>query len=132
MSTGARHLQQRMAEGARLPTHIPTLDGWRALAIVAVICFHGRFEHQSINLRAFYIRRIFRIIPPYVGALAGICLVAWLRFIHLQSWEIPSCLLFLRNYEPTVAPPCERKVLPTCPVPSVTYLPGPYQQYRHD
>ena len=145
MSTGARHLQQRMAEGARLPTHIPTLDGWRALAIVAVICFHGRFAffprpsivrsisehgylgvdaffaisgflistllireydgHQSINLRAFYIRRFFRIIPPYVGALAGICLVAWLGFIHLQSWEIPSCLLFLRNYEPTVAPP---------------------------
>jgi peptidoglycan/LPS O-acetylase OafA/YrhL len=134
-----------MAEGARLPTHIPTLDGWRALAIVAVICFHGRFAffprpsivrsiseygylgvdaffaisgflistllireydaNQSINLRAFYMRRFFRIIPPYVAALAGICLVAWLGFIHLQSWEIPSCLLFLRNYEPTVAPP---------------------------
>ena len=37
--------------------------------------------------------------------MAGIGLVAWLGFIHLQSWEIPSCLLFLRNYEPTVAPP---------------------------
>lgn len=145
MSTGARHLQQPMAEGARLPSHIPTLDGWRALAIVAVICFHGRFaffphpsivrsisEHgylgvdaffaisgflictllireydanQSINLKAFYVRRFFRIIPPYVAALAGICVVAWMGFIHLQSWEIPSCLLFLRNYEPTVAPP---------------------------
>ena len=145
MSIRARHLQQPMAEGARLPTHIPTLDGWRALAIVAVICFHGRFvffphpsivrsiseygylgvdaffaisgflictllireydANQSINLRSFYIRRFFRIIPPYVAALAGICLVAWLGFIHLQSWEIPSCLLFLRNYEPTVAPP---------------------------
>jgi peptidoglycan/LPS O-acetylase OafA/YrhL len=145
MSTGAARLQQRRAEGTRLPTHIPTLDGWRALAIVAVICFHGRFAFfphpsivrsiseygylgvdaffaisgflictllireydtsQSINLKAFYIRRFFRIIPPYVAALAGIGLVAWLRFIHLQSWEIPSCLLFLRNYEPTVAPP---------------------------
>ena len=134
-----------MAEGARLPTHIPTLDGWRALAIVAVICFHGRFAffphlsivrsiseygylgvdaffairgflistllireydaNQSINLKAFYFRRFFRIIPPYLAALAGICVVAWLGFIHLQSWEIPSCLLFLRNYEPTVAPP---------------------------
>jgi peptidoglycan/LPS O-acetylase OafA/YrhL len=145
MSTRARHLQQPMAEGARLPAHIPTLDGWRAVAIVAVICFHGRFvffpqpsivrsiseygylgvdaffaisgflictllireydANQSINLRSFYIRRFFRIIPPYVAALAGICVVAWLGFIHLQSWEIPSCLLFLRNYEPTVAPP---------------------------
>ena len=61
--------------------------------------------NQDIDLKAFYIRRFFRIIPPYVAALAGIGLVAWLGFIHLQSWEIPSCLLFLRNYEPTVAPP---------------------------
>jgi len=38
MRTGARHQQQQIAEGAGLPTHIPTLDGWRALAIVAVIC----------------------------------------------------------------------------------------------
>ena len=144
MSTGVRQ-QQQMAEGARLPNHIPTLDGWRALAIIAVICFHGRFAFfpnpsisrsiseygylgvdaffaisgflictllvreydgcRSINLRGFYIRRFFRIIPPYVAALAGIGAVAWLGFIHLQGWEIPSCLLFLRNYEPTVAPP---------------------------
>ena len=27
---------------------------------------------------------------------------------------------------------CERKVLPTCPVPSVTYLPGPYRPLRPD
>jgi peptidoglycan/LPS O-acetylase OafA/YrhL len=145
MSTGATPIQQPMAEGTRLPRHIPTVDGWRALAIVAVICFHGRFAFfphrsivrsiseygylgvdaffaisgflictllireydasQSINLKAFYIRRFFRTIPPYVATLGGICVVAWLGFIHLQSWEIPSCLLFLRNYEPTVAPP---------------------------
>ena len=145
MSSRAKNLQQPVAEGLRLPTHIPTLDGWRALAIVAVICFHGRFAFfphpsivrsiseygylgvdaffaisgllictllireydasQSINLKAFYVRRFFRIVPPYVAALAGIGLLAWLGFIHLQSWEIPSCLLFLRNYEPTVAPP---------------------------
>jgi peptidoglycan/LPS O-acetylase OafA/YrhL len=145
MCSKQKNLQQPIAEGSRLPSHIPTLDGWRALAIVAVICFHGRFvffphpsivrsiseygylgvdaffaisgflictllireydASQSINLKAFYIRRFLRIIPPYVAALAGLCVVAWLGFIHLQSWEIPSCLLFLRNYEPTVAPP---------------------------
>jgi peptidoglycan/LPS O-acetylase OafA/YrhL len=123
-------------------TYIPTLDGWRALAISAVICFHGKFsffpnpsivrnlseygylgvdaffaisgflicsllvgeyaKNQRIDLKKFYIRRFFRIIPPYLAALAGIVLVARLGWIHLQSWEIPSCLLFLRNYEPSV------------------------------
>lgn len=122
--------------------YIPTLDGWRALAISAVICFHGKFsffpnpsivrnlseygylgvdaffaisgflicsllvgeyaKNQRIDLKKFYIRRFFRIIPPYVAALAGIVLVARLGWIHLQSWEVPSCLLFFRNYEPSI------------------------------
>jgi len=148
MSFGqSRSLQQQEPAGASAHIHarIPTLDGWRAVAIFAVICFHGRYvffpgpsiartvseygylgvdaffaisgflictllireytANQDIDLKAFYIRRFFRIIPPYLAALAGIGLVAWLGFIHLQSWELPSCLLFLRNYEPTVAPP---------------------------
>ncbi len=143
----SRSLQQQepASANAHLPARIPTLDGWRAVAIFAVICFHGRYvffpgpsiartiseygylgvdgffaisgflictllireytANQNIGLKAFYIRRFFRIISPYLAALAGIGLAAWLGFIHLQSWEIPSCLLFLRNYEPTVAPP---------------------------
>ena len=145
MTSAARETQQGKTNGVGLPTHIPTLDGWRALAITSVICFHGRFvffphpsmvrsiseygylgvdaffaisgflictllirefeAHESIDLKAFYTRRFFRIIPPYVMALAGICLVSWLGFIHLQSWEIPSCFLFVRNYMPSVAPP---------------------------
>ncbi len=149
MNVAGSQFQQHRARdvaGARdSRIYIPTLDGWRALAIIAVICFHGRFvffphpslvrsvseygylgvdaffaisgflicnllicefaAKQSIDLKAFYIRRFFRIIPPYVAALAGICVAAWLGFIHLQRWEIPSCLLFLRNYEPTAAPP---------------------------
>jgi peptidoglycan/LPS O-acetylase OafA/YrhL len=148
MSFGeSRSLQQQELDSAsaHLPVRIPTLDGWRAVAIFGVICFHGRYvffprpsiartvseygylgvdaffaisgflictllireytANQHIDLKAFYIRRFFRIIPPYLAALAGIGLVAWLGFIHLRSWEIPSCLLFLRNYEPTVAPP---------------------------
>jgi peptidoglycan/LPS O-acetylase OafA/YrhL len=149
MNVGESQYQQHReqdAVGAREGrTYIPTLDGWRALAIFAVICFHGRFvffSHPSlvrsvseygylgvdaffaisgflicnllvreytaserINLKSFYIRRCFRIIPPYLAALAGIFVAAWLGFIHLERWEIPSCLLFLRNYEPTAAPP---------------------------
>ncbi len=124
--------------------YIPTLDGWRALAISAVICFHGKYAFFSnptivrlsdygylgvdaffaisgflicgillreyaaserIDLKNFYIRRFFRIIPPYLASLLGIIIVAWLGCIHLQPWEIPSSLLFFRNYEPSLAPP---------------------------
>jgi peptidoglycan/LPS O-acetylase OafA/YrhL len=149
MNVGESQYQQHReqdASGARDGRiYIPTLDGWRALAIIAVICFHGRFvffphpslvrsvsdygylgvdaffaisgflisnllireyaASQSISLKSFYIRRCFRIIPPYMAALAGIFMAAWLGLIQLERWEIPSCLLFLRNYEPTAAPP---------------------------
>ena len=131
--------------GAHIHARIPTLDGWRAVAIFAVICFHGRYvffpdpslvrtvsEYGYLGVDAFFAISGFLIctllirefaanqtstsklsisgdssalFPPYLAALAGICLAAWLGFIHLQSWEIPSCLLFLRNYEPTAAPP---------------------------
>jgi peptidoglycan/LPS O-acetylase OafA/YrhL len=124
--------------------YIPTLDGWRALAIFAVICFHGQSSFFSnptlvrisdygylgvdaffaisgflicglllreyeakerVDLKNFYIRRFFRIIPPYLASLAGIVFVAWLGCIHLQPWEIPSSLLFFRNYEPSLWSP---------------------------
>ena len=124
----------------RLSNYIPTLDGWRAVAVIAVVLYHGRFmffrgnslaaklsargdvgvdvffaisgflicglllkEHArdgSINLRRFYTRRFFRILPPYCAALVGIGLLAVLGAIHLNHWELSSCLLFYRNYKP--------------------------------
>jgi peptidoglycan/LPS O-acetylase OafA/YrhL len=117
--------------------HLPTLDGWRGLAVIGVILFHGRFftnysltrlsihgvsgvavffalsgflichllleerdRAGSINLARFYLRRFFRIIPAYSIALLGIVLVAALGAIPLNGYELPSCLLFYRNYLP--------------------------------
>jgi peptidoglycan/LPS O-acetylase OafA/YrhL len=117
---------------------IPTLDGWRALAITAVIVHHasmafyareadywaqsitrvGAFgvdiffglsgllittllldeweREGSVNLRAFYIRRAFRILPP--------CLILLLAITAAGLWRSPleaaSCFLFFRNYVP--------------------------------
>ena len=119
---------------------IPTLDGWRGFAVLAVILFHGRTgffgqnseltklsahgflgvdlffaisgflicglllqEYQSdggINLRRFYIRRLFRILPPYYAVLAVLCALSVLGAIHLNYSNLPSCLLFYRNYKP--------------------------------
>lgn len=121
-------------------SYIPTLDGWRAFAVLAVILYHGRFgffpDHSlaqrlasrgdagvdaffaisgflicglllreyalegGLNLGRFYIRRFFRILPPYCAALIGIGLLSIVGAIHLNHWELPSCLLFFRNYMP--------------------------------
>jgi peptidoglycan/LPS O-acetylase OafA/YrhL len=118
-------------------SRIPTLDGWRAVAILAVIvhhagmCFYAteaqwelsatqfgafgvdiffglsgllitkllleeRREKGSIDLRAFYIRRGFRILPPYLLFLAGVTIAGLWR----SGPEIAGCLLFFRNYVP--------------------------------
>ncbi len=119
---------------------IPTLDGWRALAVIGVVLYHGKsgfFQTDSIftkmsrhgilgvdvffaisgflicglllkeyaregdiNLRGFYLRRCFRILPAYYVALAAICAVALLGVIRMNFSELPSCLLFYRNYMP--------------------------------
>jgi peptidoglycan/LPS O-acetylase OafA/YrhL len=119
---------------------IPTLDGWRGVAVTAVILFHGRFcffgedseltklsahgflgvdlffaisgflicglllreydTHGGISLRCFYIKRFFRILPPYYVFLAVLCTISVLGVIHINYSNLPSCLLFYRNYKP--------------------------------
>lgn len=119
------------------PDRIPTLDGWRAFAIAAVIVSHGfllpgaatrpvraigyiaghlggtgvalffaisgflittllleeRKQWGRILLRAFYVRRAFRILPPaylYLLVVAG----------ALHRGELLSAAFFYSNYWP--------------------------------
>ena len=125
---------------SRQNRYLPTLDGWRAVAVIGVILFHGRsgffaedsllyrvcahgilgvdvffaisgflicglllkeYEDEGdISLRRFYLRRCFRILPPYYVALAIFCVVSLLGMITLNNADLPSCLLFYRNYLP--------------------------------
>jgi peptidoglycan/LPS O-acetylase OafA/YrhL len=115
--------------------YIPTLDGWRALAVLAVIVFHGvspqsagfavasegyrgvnvffgisgflicsklleeKVRTGTINLVGFYVRRVFRIIPPALAYLAVIGLAGVVGVLPgLPKSEWLSCLLFYRNY----------------------------------
>jgi peptidoglycan/LPS O-acetylase OafA/YrhL len=120
--------------------YFPTLDGWRALAVIGVIIFHGRLgffteygvgarialrgclgvpvffaisgflitsllleelaRTGNISLRRFYIRRCFRILPAYYAALAGICAAGLFAGLAVNYGNLPSCLLFYRNYMP--------------------------------
>jgi peptidoglycan/LPS O-acetylase OafA/YrhL len=124
--------------------YLPTLDGWRALAILGVMLHHvsvsffyphGPYpserglhisrllgdkgvdiffaisgflicsrllqEHGlqgQISLRAFYIRRFFRILPPYIFYLVALAWIASAGFIVIDQYEWLGCLLFIRNY----------------------------------
>jgi peptidoglycan/LPS O-acetylase OafA/YrhL len=127
----------------RINGYIPTLDGWRALAVLGVLVYHGttslfypggpypsyealrvvqagargvdvffalsgflicsrllqeQQETGRISLGAFYIRRVFRILPPFLLYLAVLAVLAAVGLLAVEGREFLSALLFTRNY----------------------------------
>jgi peptidoglycan/LPS O-acetylase OafA/YrhL len=123
--------------------YLPTLDGWRALAILGVLIYHGctylfcsvgpypsyqaslliqagargvdiffaisgflicsrllqeQREQGRIHLKGFYIRRFFRILPPYFMYLAVLALLVPAGIVSIRANEWWGCVLFVRNY----------------------------------
>jgi peptidoglycan/LPS O-acetylase OafA/YrhL len=116
--------------------HIPTLDGWRAVAVVWVMIYHSRGHLSStpfmrladcgyigvniffglsgllicwrlirerekagsIDVYDFYLRRGFRILPPYLSYLLVLLILALAGLASLTAGEFVSCLVFMRNY----------------------------------
>jgi peptidoglycan/LPS O-acetylase OafA/YrhL len=119
--------------------YIPTLDGWRAVAVLSIMALHGRMlgmgtvndswlywhgtlgvrvffaisgilicgrlleeeaRNGHIDLRAFYVRRAFRILPPavlYLGVAAIFIAVGH----SIEPWkEWWAALTFWRNFLP--------------------------------
>jgi len=122
--------------------HIPILDGWRAVAIILVLLFHGLMNsdvngkpifhalaavsgrtgalgvliffcisgylitrrlrdesrvHGTFSIRTFYIKRVFRIVPPLALYLLVILALFAAGVISLRAgdWMAP---IFLTNY----------------------------------
>ena len=123
--------------------YIPTLDGWRAIAILSVVGCHlsdGLFAPTGLwpstelftltrygafgvdlffgisgylitsrllraresgvgaRLRGFYVRRFFRILPPYLLFVAVLAVLAAGGWVPASGRELLSCVFFLRNY----------------------------------
>lgn len=137
-----------MSSNAAIPApsdsaYIPTLDGWRAVAVLMVIGSHAityireshwpgseiairalghggvgvdiffalsgylistlllREKERSggIRLGSFYLRRVFRILPPIVVYLAGLMVMRELGWVgSVIDRELVASLFFFRNY----------------------------------
>lgn len=111
---------------------IPTLDGWRGIAILLVLVTHFQtyflrqrltdtpgllgvqiffvlsgylitaqlVSEKKIDLRAFYIRRAFRIFPAAFSYLSVLVLLNATTQYKFCGTDILACLLFFRNYIP--------------------------------
>ena len=117
---------------------IPTLDGWRGVAVIIVLVHHYElyFDQRLLkypwawigqhgvtiffvvsgylittnllrndDLKGFYVRRFFRLMPAAWVYLATVCLLAVLMPHKVTvGRDILGCLLFFRNYIDMNAP----------------------------
>lgn len=125
------------AVGVKRSSYIPTLDGWRAVAILAVLGYHSpafkigpvhvailhnygtqgvdlffalsgllictkllteETDTGGISLRAFYLRRVFRILPAAYVYLACVGVLGLLRVIPMPVGPWLAAVFSMTNY----------------------------------
>jgi peptidoglycan/LPS O-acetylase OafA/YrhL len=86
----------------------PFTIGWSGVAMFFVIsgfCIHLSFMNlRTGSFGTFYIRRLFRIYPPYLFALLAFAIVfpgTQMAFSKLAQWaQLGTHMLFVHNYVP--------------------------------
>jgi peptidoglycan/LPS O-acetylase OafA/YrhL len=87
---------------------LPLTMGWAGVAIFFVIsgfCIHYSFHQHGANWRAFFIRRFFRIYPPYFFAVLLFTLIYLsnhLNFLHeyVDWYQVIMHLMLVHNFDP--------------------------------
>lgn len=147
MSTAALQVSSVTPSARAESKRIPTLDGWRCIAILMVIVCHASMTlgfggagtptawveplgnqgvtiffvlsgylitsrllieqelHGSVNLRNFYIRRFFRLMPAAWAYLLFRSILALESHARIGSVYLVPSLLCFRNYVPVAGAP---------------------------
>lgn len=117
--------------------YLPTLDGWRAIAVLSVIASHDKVRHIGpvsdsflhangglgvdvffaisgllicsrlleeeertgvISIKGFYLRRAFRILPPFLLCLGTFGVLGMAHVIQIGWTPWVTSLCFVQNY----------------------------------
>ena len=106
--------------------HVPSLDGLRAVSIIAVMFTHFIFPHgpggygvflffiisgflitrllfaeqkiQKVDLKAFYIRRVFRLYPVLLVLTLTAIIVGQLLYRNFDFGEVGAALFYYSNF----------------------------------
>ena len=72
--------------------------------IITARLIRERALHAHIDLRGFYLRRAFRILPLVVVYLSALCLISRFTYLGLHWQELAGSLFFFRNYQVAANP----------------------------
>ncbi|MBK9384513.1 MAG: acyltransferase [Planctomycetes bacterium] len=78
---------------------VPIFFGISGLLICSRLLEERRLRGE-IDLRGFYLRRVFRILPPYFLLLATIAGLGAYQGVRIAWSDLQACLGFYRNYIP--------------------------------
>ncbi len=108
------------------PTHLPGLDGLRALSVLVVVAFHSglidggwigvdvffaisgflitgllvaeRESSGTVSLTAFWARRFRRLVPALIVLLALVAVLAWIDQVDVQARNVWGALTYTTNW----------------------------------
>ena len=102
------HAEQMLKVGRHLPFGAGVIDAWGPVGVTVFFVISGflitrllleeRRESGTISLRAFYLRRTFRILPAYWTYMAVVAVLAFAGIVMAGTDSFARALFFATDY----------------------------------